>query len=61
MKRLILSAILALPAATAFAMAQADLEAYLKTASAPERALLQTFVISCGTSLERLEHNDANG
>jgi hypothetical protein len=60
-KRLILSAILALPAVTAFAMPQADLEAYLKAASAPERALLQTFVISCGTSLERLEHNDANG
>ena len=61
MKRLILSAILALPAATAFAMPQADLEAYLKTASAPERALIRTFVISCGTSLEHLEKDDANG
>ena len=61
MKRLILSVILALPAATAFAMPQADLEAYLKAASAPERALIRTFVISCGTSLEHLENNDANG
>jgi len=60
-KRLILSAILALPAAAAFAMPQADLEAYLKAASAPERALIQTFVISCGTSLEHLENNDADG
>jgi len=60
-KRLILSAILALPAATAFAMPQADLESYLKAAPAQERALLQTFVISCGTALERLQHNDANG
>src|SRR5258706_2487944 len=60
-KRLILSAIFALPAAAAFAMPQADLEAYLKAASAPERALIQTFVISCGTSLEHLENNDANG
>jgi hypothetical protein len=60
-KRLILSAILALPAAAAFAMPQADLEAYLKAASAPERALIRTFVISCGSSLEHLENNDANG
>jgi hypothetical protein len=60
-KRLILSVLLALPAATAFAMPQADLEAYLKAASAPERALIQTFVISCGTSLTYLEKNDANG
>jgi len=60
-KRLILSAIFALPAAAAFAMPQADLEAYLKAASAPERALIQTFVISCGTSLNFLQNNDANG
>ena len=61
MKRLILSVILALPAAAAFAMPQADLEAYLKAASAPERELIRTFVISCGSSLEHLENNDANG
>ena len=61
MKRLILSAILALPATAALAMPQADLEAYLKVASAPERQLIRTFVMSCGTSLEHLEHNDADG
>ena len=27
----------------------------------PERQLIQTFVVSCGTSLKFLEQNDANG
>ena len=61
MRRLILSVLLALPAWTAAAMPMADLEAYLRKASAAERKLLETFVVSCGTSLRFLEKNDANG
>jgi hypothetical protein len=60
-KRLILSAILAFPAATAGAMSPADLEAYLRAASPPERQVIQTFIVSCGTSLKHLEQNDADG
>ena len=61
MKRLILSAILALPAAAAVAMPLDDLEAYLRAASPAERQLIQTFIASCGTSLKYLQKNDANG
>ena len=61
MKRLILSAILALPATAACAMPLDALEAYLRKASVPERQLIETFVVSCGTSLEHLVKNDANG
>ena len=61
MKRLILSAMLALPATAAWAMPLDALKAYLRKASQPERQLLQTFVVSCGTSLKFLEQNDANG
>ena len=61
MKRLILSAILALPAATALAMPAGDLEAYLRAASLPERQVIETFIASCGTSLQFLQKNDANG
>ena len=61
MKRLILSAILALPATAAWAMPLDALEAYLRKASQPERQLIQTFVVSCGTSLKYLQNNDADG
>ena len=61
MKRLILSALLALPATATWAMPPDALEAYLRKASPPERQLLQTFVVSCGTSLKYLQNNDADG
>ena len=61
MKRLILSAILALPATAAWSMPPDALEAYLRKASLPERQLIETFVISCGTSLKHLAKNDADG
>jgi hypothetical protein len=60
-KRLILSAILALPATAAWSMPPDALEAYLRKASLPERQLIETFVISCGTSLKHLAKNDADG
>ena len=58
MKRLLLAAILALPAA---ALEPADLAAYLEAASPAERQVIRTFIVSCGTSLQYLQKNDANG